>query len=227
MAVEVAWNPEFLREGHAVQDTLAPDRVVLGVASPEAEKVLRHVYAAFIVDETPVVVTDLATAELVKAAANAFLATKISFANVMAELCDAAGADVVTLADALGLDQRIGRAFLGAGIGFGGGCLPKDVRALMATARDLGVDSLFSLLREVDATNTDRRLKVVQAAIAECGGNVVGTRIACLGAAFKPGTDDVRDSPALDVAAQLQLRGATPSCTTRGPTATPRVSTPH
>src|SRR4051794_32572376 len=210
VSVEVAWNPEFLREGHAVQDTLAPDRVVLGVCSPEAEKILRFVYDSFVVDEIPVLVTDLATAELVKSAANAFLATKITFANVMAELCDATGADVVTLADALGFDRRIGRSFLGAGIGFGGGCLPKDIRALMASADELGVGDLFGFLREVDATNTRRRHAVVEAAVSQCGGSVLGARIACLGAAFKPGTDDVRDSPALDVAARLQLLGAEP-----------------
>src|SRR5919107_892907 len=186
--VEVAWNPEFLREGHAVLDTLRPDRVVLGVSSPEAEKVLRFVYDAFVVDGVPVVVTDLPTAELVKSAANAFLATKITFPNAMAELCDASGADIVTLTDALGLDSRIGGAFLGAGIGFGGGCLPKDIRALMATARELEVEDLFGLLREVDTTNTRRRLAVVEAAAVECGGTLDGARIACLGAAFKPGT---------------------------------------
>jgi UDPglucose 6-dehydrogenase len=208
VSVEVAWNPEFLREGHAVQDTLTPDRVVLGVASPEAEKVLRFVYDSFIVDDVPILVTDLATAELVKSAANAFLATKITFANVMAELCDVTGADIVTLAEALGLDRRIGRSFLGAGIGFGGGCLPKDIRALMASARDLGVDDLVGLLREVDDTNMRRRDTVVQAAVALCGGSLAGARVACLGAAFKPGTDDVRDSPALDVAARLKALGA-------------------
>jgi UDPglucose 6-dehydrogenase len=193
-----------------VQDTLAPDRVVLGVSSPEAEKVLRFVYDDFIVDDVPVLVTDLATAELVKSAANAFLATKITFANAMAELCDVTRADVVTLADALGLDHRIGRSFLGAGIGFGGGCLPKDIRALMASARELGVDDLFGLLREVDTTNTRRRQGIVDAAVALCGGTLAGARIACLGAAFKPGTDDVRDSPALDVASRLQALGADP-----------------
>jgi len=208
VSVEVAWNPEFLREGRAVRDTLAPDRVVLGVRSSEAEKVLRLVYDSFVVDDIPFLVTDLATAELVKSAANAFLATKISFANAMAELCDATGADVVTLADALGLDQRIGRSFLSAGIGFGGGCLPKDIRALMAVAGELDVDPLFRLLGVVDATNTHRREAIVRTATEQCGGTVAGTRIACLGAAFKPGTDDVRDSPALDIAARLQRIGA-------------------
>jgi UDPglucose 6-dehydrogenase len=208
--VEVAWNPEFLREGHAVSDTLRPDRVVLGVSSPEAEKILRFVYDAFLVEDVPVLVTDLATAELVKSAANAFLATKITFANAMAELCDVTGADVVTLADALGYDRRIGRSFLGAGIGFGGGCLPKDIRALMASALELGADDLFALLGAVDTTNLRRRDAVVEAAASMCGGTLGGARIACLGASFKPGTDDVRDSPALDIAAKLQRLGADP-----------------
>jgi UDPglucose 6-dehydrogenase len=206
--VEVAWNPEFLREAHAVADTLHPDRLVLGVASPEAEKQLRQVYDALIRDGVPVVVTDLATSELVKVAANAYLATKISFANVMAELCEATGGDVVTLADALGLDSRIGRRFLNAGLGFGGGCLPKDIRALMARAGELGVADAFSFLRLVDSVNMRQRSRTVEMAVELCDGNVLGRRIAVLGAAFKPDTDDVRDSPALNVAAQLQLRGA-------------------
>ena len=206
--VEVAWNPEFLREGHAVADTLAPDRLVFGVGSPEAEKSLRQVFDAVIRNGAPVLVTDLATAELVKVAANAFLATKVTFANVMAQLCDAAGADVVTLADALGLDARIGRQFLNAGLGFGGGCLPKDVRALMARADELGVDDALSLFGVVDAVNAGQRGRVVGRAAAMCGGSVAGRRVAVLGAAFKPGTDDVRDSPALDVARRLHLAGA-------------------
>ncbi len=209
--VEIAWNPEFLREGHAVEDTLRPDRLVLGVASAEAEKTLRQVYDAVIRDGAAVVVTDLATSELVKVAANAFLATKITFANVMAQLCDAAGGDVVTLADALGLDPRIGRRFLDAGLGFGGGCLPKDIRALMARAGELGVGDAFSFLRVVDSVNMQQRSRTVDLATELCGGSAVGRRIAVLGAAFKPGTDDVRDSPALNVAAQLQLRGASVS----------------
>jgi UDPglucose 6-dehydrogenase len=206
--VEVAWNPEFLREGHAVQDTLHPDRLVFGVSSPEAEKGLRQVYDAIIRAGTPVVVTDVATAELVKVAANAFLATKISFANAMAELCDAARGDVVTLADALGLDPRIGRGFLDAGLGFGGGCLPKDIHALMARAGELGAGDVFALLRVVDSVNMHQRTRTVALAAEMCGGGAQGRRIAVLGAAFKPDTDDVRDSPALDVAAELQLRGA-------------------
>jgi UDPglucose 6-dehydrogenase len=206
--VEVAWNPEFLREAHAVDDTLHPDRLVMGVSSPEAEKRLRQVYDELIREGVPVVVTDLATSELVKVAANAFLATKISFANVMAELCDAAGGDVKTLADALGYDSRIGRRFLDAGLGFGGGCLPKDIRGLMARAGELGVVDAFSFLRLVDSVNMRQRSRTVEAAVELCDGNVLARRIAVLGAAFKPDTDDVRDSPALNVAAQLQLRGA-------------------
>jgi UDPglucose 6-dehydrogenase len=207
--VEVAWNPEFLREGHAVDDTLRPDRVVLGVSSPEAEKVLRQVYDEVIRDGAAVVVTDPATAELVKVAANAFLATKVTFANLMGELCEAAGADVTTLAESIGLDPRIGRQFLGAGLGFGGGCLPKDLRALIARADELGVDHARKLLGVVDEVNGSQRLRTVETAVELCGGSVAGVRIAALGAAFKPGTDDVRDSPALDVAARLHELGAT------------------
>jgi UDPglucose 6-dehydrogenase len=208
LEVEVAWNPEFLREGHAVQDTMSPDRLVFGVCSAEAEKTLRQVYRDVIDAGAAVVVTDLPTAELVKVAANAFLATKISFTNVMAEMCDAVGGDVVTLADALGLDPRIGRGFLDAGLGFGGGCLPKDIRAVMARAGELGVTHAHDFLQVVDSVNMHQRNRTVDVATDLCGGTVMGRRIAVLGAAFKPGTDDVRDSPALNVAAQLQLRGA-------------------
>lgn len=206
--VEVAWNPEFLREGHAVADTLAPDRLVFGVSSARAERTLRDVYQRLAGRPVPVVVTDLATAELVKVAANSFLATKVSFANAMSELCEVAGGDIVTLAEAIGYDHRIGHDFLQAGLGFGGGCLPKDIRALMARAAELHVTEAFSFLREVDAINMRRRHRMVEMAVEECQGNVLGCRIAALGAAFKPGTDDVRDSPALNVAAQLQLQGA-------------------
>ena len=207
--VEIAWNPEFLREGHAVDDTLRPDRLVLGVSSSEAEKILRQVYVDVIRDGAAVVVTDPATAELVKVAANAFLATKISFANLMGELCEAAGADVTTLAESIGLDPRIGRQFLGAGLGFGGGCLPKDLRALIARADELGVGHARRLLGVVDEVNESQRLRTVETAVELCGGSVAGVRIAALGAAFKPGTDDVRDSPALAVAARLRDLGAT------------------
>ena len=170
--------------------------------------VLDEVYAAMLAAETPRMVTDLATAQLVKVAANSFLATKISFINAMAELCEAAGGDVTHLADAIGMDARIGRSFLNAGLGFGGGCLPKDIRAFMARAGELGADQALSFLREVDAINMRRRVRMVDLAREECGGSIVGRRIAVLGAAFKPHSDDVRDSPALSVAAQMQLQGA-------------------
>ena len=206
--VEIAWNPEFLREGHAVEDTLAPDRLVFGVTSDRSEALLRAVYARPIATDTPVVITDLATAELVKVAANSFLATKISFINAMAEVAEAAGADVTTLADAIGYDDRIGRKFLNAGLGFGGGCLPKDIRAFMARAGELGADQALTFLREVDSINLRRRTKVVDLAREASGGSFVGRRIAVLGAAFKPHSDDIRDSPALNVAAQAALQGA-------------------
>ncbi|RYP87774.1 UDP-glucose/GDP-mannose dehydrogenase family protein [Nocardioides guangzhouensis] len=205
--VELAWNPEFLREGHAVDDTLRPDRIVLGVAGPTGEQVLRRVYAEAVAAGTPVVVSDLATAELVKAGANAFLATKISFINAMAELCAATGANVTTLAEALGHDVRIGRRFLDAGLGFGGGCLPKDVRALRARAEELGVDAL-SFLDDVDRVNRDRRTRVVELASGLLEHRLEGRRVAALGASFKPHSDDVRDSPALEVAQRLRERGA-------------------
>jgi len=206
--VELAWNPEFLREGLAVQDTLAPDRFVFGVRSARAEDLLREVYATPLATGTPVVVTDFETAELVKAAANAFLATKISFINAMSEVCEATGADVVQLADAIGHDDRIGRKFLGAGLGFGGGCLPKDIRAFMARAGELGADQALTFLREVDAINMRRRSRMVELTRESLGGSFVGKRVAVLGAAFKPDSDDIRDSPALNVAAQMRLQGA-------------------
>jgi UDPglucose 6-dehydrogenase len=206
-AAELAWNPEFLREGHAVHDTLRPDRLVFGVRSEAAEARLREVYAPVIEAGTPVVVCDFATAELVKVSANAFLSTKISFINAMAEVCEATGADVVKLSESLGHDDRIGRKFLGAGLGFGGGCLPKDIRAFMARAGELGADQALTFLREVDAINMRRRSKMVELAREQCGGGFLGRRIAVLGAAFKPDSDDIRDSPALNVAAQIQLQG--------------------
>jgi len=206
--VELAWNPEFLREGFAVEDTLHPDRIVVGTSSAAAEATLREVYASAIEDGSPFLVTDYATAELVKVSANAFLATKISFINAMAELCEATGADVTQLADALGHDERIGRKFLNAGLGFGGGCLPKDIRAFMARAGELGVDQALSFLREVDAINMRRRSHVVDRAREASGGSLLGVRVGVLGATFKPNSDDVRDSPALNVAGQIQLQGA-------------------
>ena len=208
--VELAWNPEFLREGHAVEDTLHPDRIVIGVQSESeiAEKVLRELYVIQLRAGVPLVVTDLPTAELVKVAANAFLATKISFINMMADLCEATGGDVTALADALGRDDRIGPRFLHAGLGFGGGCLPKDIRALAARAEELGVTHAANLLRAVDHINVGRRTRMVELALEACGGSVLGKRVGVLGTAFKPRSDDVRDSPALNVAAQLQLLGA-------------------
>jgi len=206
--VEVAWNPEFLREGHAVEDTLRPDRIVLGVDSAEPEKVMREVYAPLLDQGVPMVVTDVATAELTKLSANAFLALKISFINAIAQLCDTAGGDVVTLATALGHDHRIGRSFLTAGLGYGGGCLPKDLRAMTASADELGAADAAVLLHEVDRINAHCRVRIVGMALQQCGGSVEGRTVGVLGAAFKPGTDDVRDSPALEVAARLRARGA-------------------
>ncbi|MGW4364481.1 UDP-glucose dehydrogenase family protein [Nocardia takedensis] len=211
--VEVAWNPEFLREGFAVKDTLRPDRLVLGVdaARPGAgqvEELIREVYAELIAAEVPFLLTDLATAELVKVSANAFLATKISFINAVSEVCEATGADVTMLADALGYDARIGRRFLNAGLGFGGGCLPKDIRAFMARSGELGANHAVAFLREVDNINMRRRTKVVDMAARACGGSLLGANVAVLGAAFKPESDDVRDSPALNVAGMIQLHGA-------------------
>ncbi len=207
--VEIAWNPEFLREGFAVQDTLHPDRVVLGAfPGGRAEAMCRDIYASILEADTPFIVTDPPTAELVKTSANAFLATKISFINAIAEVCDAAGADVKAIADAIGYDARIGRKFLNAGLGFGGGCLPKDIRAFMARAGELGAAEALSFLREVDNVNMRRRTRMVELAREVCGGSLLGKRIAILGAAFKPESDDVRDSPALNVAGQIQLQGA-------------------
>ncbi|MFB0618413.1 UDP-glucose/GDP-mannose dehydrogenase family protein [Streptomyces sp. AGS-58] len=205
---ELAWNPEFLREGFAVQDTLHPDRIVVGVRSERAEKLLREVYAGPVGDGTPFVVTDFPTAELVKTAANSFLATKISFINAMAEVCEAAGGDVARLAEAIGHDDRIGRKFLRAGIGFGGGCLPKDIRAFMARAGELGADQALTFLREIDSINMRRRGQMVEMTReALGGGSFLGRRVAVLGATFKPDSDDVRDSPALNVAGQIHLQG--------------------
>ena len=214
-SLEIAWNPEFLREGYAVNDTITPDRIVLGVRSTNstnstetrAEEIAREVYATPLADGTPFIVTDLQTAELVKVSANAFLATKISFINAVSEVCEIVGADVTQLADAIGHDERIGRKFLGAGLGFGGGCLPKDIRAFMARAGELGADQALTFLREVDAINMRRRERVVDLS-REILGSLIGRRITVLGAAFKPNSDDVRDSPALAVAGQLNLAGA-------------------
>ncbi|WP_431812891.1 UDP-glucose dehydrogenase family protein [Kocuria sp. cx-455] len=216
--VTLVWNPEFLREGHAVEDTLTPDRMVLGLETDAngqyteealaAEKVLREVYASQLAADIPLIVTDYQTAELVKVAANSFLATKISFINALSEITETVGGDIRTLADAIGLDERIGRKFLNAGVGFGGGCLPKDIRALRARAAELGVDQSVRFLAEVDDINLRRREHTVQLAVQQLGGSVHGRDIAVLGAAFKPESDDVRDSPALDIAARLHSMGA-------------------
>jgi UDPglucose 6-dehydrogenase len=207
-SVELAWNPEFLREGHAIADTLTPDRLVFGVESDRAESILREVYASALDGGTPLVVTDLLTAELVKVSANAFLATKISFINAIAEICETTGGDIVKLADAIGHDARIGRRFLDAGLGFGGGCLPKDIRAFIARAGEIGAGQSLLFLHEVDAINLRRRERVAEIAAELVGGTLIGRTVAVLGAAFKPNSDDVRDSPALNVAGRLQLQGA-------------------
>jgi UDPglucose 6-dehydrogenase len=206
----LAWNPEFLREGYAVKDTVTPDRLVYGVQAgqPASVDLLNEVYAVAISADTPVVVTDFATAELVKVAANAFLATKISFINAMAEIAEVTGADVTQLADAIGYDARIGRRFLNAGVGFGGGCLPKDIRAFTARAEELGRGESVAFLKEVDAINLRRRQRALDVVVEELGGSVYRKKVAVLGLAFKPDSDDVRDSPALDVAVQLHGLGA-------------------
>jgi UDPglucose 6-dehydrogenase len=205
--VELVWNPEFLREGFAIEDTLRPDRIVFGVSSKNSERVMREVFAPVIDTGTPVVITDLATAQLVKVAANAFLATKISFINAMAEVCEATHADVTLLSEALSHDSRIGGRFLNAGLGFGGGCLPKDIRAFMARAGELGVDQALSFLTEVDAINLRRRARMVDLARELLDDTFAHHRVAVLGAAFKPDSDDIRDSPALDVATRIAKAG--------------------
>ena len=205
---ELAWNPEFLREGFAVADTLRPERIVAGVRSPAAESILREVYAEPLAAGVPFVVTDFATAELIKVAANAFLATKISFINAMAEICEAADANVIKLAEALAYDHRIGGASMRPGLGFGGGCLPKDLRAFVTRAEELGAGEAVSFLRQVDAINTRRRARMVELARELAGGTLEGKSVGVLGLAFKPDSDDIRDSPALDVAATISRLGA-------------------
>jgi UDPglucose 6-dehydrogenase len=204
----LVWNPEFLREGFALEDTLRPDRLVLGVEDDHARAAVEQAYATIIAAPTPVVVTDYATAELVKVAANSFLATKISFINAMAEVCEATGADVTQLANAIGHDARIGHKFLRPGLGFGGGCLPKDIRGFMARAGELGVDQAVSFLKNIDEINLRRRARTVDLAREMCEGSLAGRRVGILGAAFKPESDDIRDSPALDVALAIQRSGA-------------------
>ena len=205
---DLAWNPEFLREGFAVEDTLTPNRLVVGVVNDRAEAILKEVYATVIALGTPWIRADLPTAELVKVAANSFLATKISFINAMAEVCEAAGGDVTVLAKAIGYDPRIGNRFLQAGIGFGGGCLPKDIRAFMARAEELGAKQALEFLREIDQINLRARQRVIDVVRADLSEDLTQYKIAVLGATFKPDSDDVRDSPALDIAAQLHAAGA-------------------
>ncbi|MDA2984302.1 MAG: UDP-glucose/GDP-mannose dehydrogenase family protein [Actinomycetota bacterium] len=206
--LELAWNPEFLREGFAVEDTLRPNRLVVGVTSDRADEILKEVYADLLAAEIPWIRADLPTAELVKVAANSFLATKISFINAMAEICEAADGDVTVLAKAIGYDPRIGNKFLQAGIGFGGGCLPKDIRAFMARADELGARQALEFLREIDSINLRARTRMIELVRADLGNDLTGRKIAIFGAAFKPESDDVRDSPALDIAAQLYKAGA-------------------
>jgi UDPglucose 6-dehydrogenase len=205
---DLAWNPEFLREGFAVEDTLRPNRLVVGTSSDQAEATLKMVYAQNLKDGTPWVRADLPTSELVKVAANSFLATKISFINAMAEICEAAGGDVTVLAKAIGYDPRIGNRFLQAGIGFGGGCLPKDIRAFMARAEELGAQQALEFLKEIDSINLRARQRIIELVRKDLADDLTGKKVAILGAAFKPDSDDVRDSPALDIAAQLQAAGA-------------------
>ena len=206
--VDLAWNPEFLREGFAVEDTLHPNRLVVGVTNDAAENKLKEIYASNLAENTPWFRADLPTSELVKVAANSFLATKISFINAMAEVCEAAGGDVTVLAKAIVYDPRIGSRFLQAGIGFGGGCLPKDIRAFMARAGELGADQALEFLREIDSINLRARQRVIELVRKDLSDNLAGKKIAVLGAAFKPDSDDVRDSPALDIAAQIAAAGA-------------------
>jgi UDPglucose 6-dehydrogenase len=205
---DLAWNPEFLREGFAVEDTLRPNRLVVGVVNDSAEQILKEVYATNLKEKTPWVRADLPTAELVKVAANSFLATKISFINAMAEICEAAGGDITVLAKAIGYDPRIGSRFLQAGIGFGGGCLPKDIRAFMARAEELGASQAVEFLKEIDAINLRARQRIIELVRKDLSDDLQGKKVAILGAAFKPDSDDVRDSPALDIAAQIQAAGA-------------------
>ena len=205
---DLAWNPEFLREGFAVEDTLRPNRLVFGTTSDKAEATLKEVYAKNLADGIPWIRADLPTSELVKVAANSFLATKISFINAMAEICEATGGDVTVLAKAIGYDPRIGSRFLQAGIGFGGGCLPKDIRAFMARAEELGAQQALEFLKEIDSINLRARQRIIELVRKDLADDLSGKKIAILGAAFKPDSDDVRDSPALDIAAQIQAAGA-------------------
>lgn len=223
--VEVVWNPEFLREGHAIEDTLRPDRIVVGVPSPHAEDVVRQVYAPLLHNRIPLFVTDPATAELIKGAANAYLGMKISFINGVADMCAAAGADVQQLTEAIGLDPRIGRGGLNAGPGYGGGCLPKDVRAFTASAHILGALDAAALLRAAEQVNESRPTAALHLIEETLGRPVDGVRVTVWGASFKAGTDDVRESPALAIAALMHQRGAT--VTVHDPHAVPTALVRH
>lgn len=207
-SAELAWNPEFLREGFAVEDTLRPNRLVIGVTSDRAEDLLKLAYKPLLDNGVPWIRADLPTAELVKVAANSFLATKISFINAMAEICEASGGDVTVLAKAIGYDPRIGSRFLQAGIGFGGGCLPKDIRAFMARSEELGAQQSLEFLREIDSINLRARQRMIDLVRLDLDTDLKGRKIAVLGAAFKPDSDDVRDSPALDISDQISQAGA-------------------
>ena len=203
---DVASNPEFLREGAAISDFMRPDRVVIGVESPRAEALLRELYRPLNLIETPILATGLESAELIKYASNAFLATKISFINEISTLCEAVGADVHAVARGMGLDGRIGRKFLHPGPGYGGSCFPKDTLALVRIAQEHGVSSrIVEAVVEVNAAQKARMLKKIRAAL---GGNEAGKTIAVLGLTFKPETDDMRDAPALAILPTLLEKGA-------------------
>ncbi|MFF2571206.1 UDP-glucose dehydrogenase family protein [Streptomyces sp. NPDC058084] len=206
--VNVVWNPEFLREGHAVEDTLQPDRIVVGLTNDHAEQAVRDIYAPILADGVPMFVTTPETAELIKGAANSFLGLKISFINAVADMCTASGADVMTLVEALGIDPRIGAKGMMPGIGYGGGCLPKDVRAFTASATQLGTSDAETLLRAAEAVNENRADYAVQVVDAALDRDLEGARVAMWGASFKAGTNDVRESPALAVAGRLHQLGA-------------------
>jgi UDPglucose 6-dehydrogenase len=206
-AFDVASNPEFLREGSAIQDFMRPDRVVIGTDSEHARTVLRALYRPLYLLETPVVFTTIETAELIKYAANAFLATKITFINQVADLCEAVGADVQDVARGIGLDGRIGRKFLHAGPGFGGSCFPKDCAALVRTAEEAG--RRMTMVEDVLEINDSRKRGMADRIIAACGGTVAGKTLAVLGLTFKPNTDDMRDSPSLSILSPLIEAGAT------------------
>ncbi|MDV2977770.1 UNVERIFIED_CONTAM: UDP-glucose/GDP-mannose dehydrogenase family protein [Actinomycetes bacterium ARC8] len=219
--VLLGWNPEFLRQGTAVKDSLVPDRLVYGVdggrgaafhprsgAPVGVTAALDAVYEPLLRAGIPRLVCNFATAELIKSAANAYLATKVSFINAVAGLCDASGADVAELAEAMGMDPRIGGRYLHAGLGFGGGCLPKDIRSFRTQAAHAGATALDDWMQLVDSVNQGQRERTVALAAELSGGSVAGRSITVLGASFKPDTDDIRDSPALDVADRLAAAGA-------------------